>query len=156
MLALSFSYILIAILLLNLGLYSNWSLRVKILIILITSAFYFISYWGFKQLSGWPTTESLPERFKILTTHNKENSKDHKGIYLWVQDLDVPDALPRAYKIPYDPETHKLANKVSKKRQEGKIVTARKQEGSQPGEDAKPSAAFKLITPPRPRLPEKN
>lgn len=155
MIILILSYIVLAALLLNLGLRSPWSKSIKLAAIVITTGFYFITYHALNDLAGWPSNDGLPERFKILSIYTNEQSENHKGIYLWVQDLNTSDALPRAYQLPYDNETHKIANKVAQKRQQGEIVTARKAGGQEAGAGV-PSAAFRLIKPPTPILPEKN
>ena len=114
------AYILIGLLLLSINLYSNWSWRVKATSIIITSAFYIITYFSFPPLLGWPTTEKLPLQFRLISAHveqpNKETGK--KGfIYLWIAEIENMSSTyaPRAYELDYSNELHeKIINVKSK------------------------------------------
>jgi len=154
MMLLIFSYVAIAALLLNLGLRSSWPNTVKIAAIVITTAFYFITYNSLKDLSGWPSDQALPNKFEIIGTFTEEKNDATKGIYVWVKDLSQENPIPRAYKLPYTKATHKVADKTSKKRQDGETVTAKKQGSGAPGEGT-PTSAFRLTPPPKRILPEK-
>ncbi len=118
------AYVTVALLLLGLMLYSRWSWRVKAAAIILTSAFYVVSYFSFPPLMGWPSDDPLPERFRVLSAYVVEPNK-HLGtegeIYLWVTDMeDDPNlAEPRAYRLPYDNERHKKIIKVIKKLRKG-------------------------------------
>ncbi len=118
------AYVIIALLLLSLTLYSRWSWRVKATAILITSAFYVVSYFSFPPLMGWPSASRLPERFRVLSVYVVEPNK-HLGtegdIYLWVTNMeDDPNlAKPRAYRIAYTNKLHEQLIKVTKKLRKG-------------------------------------
>ena len=49
------AYVLVALLLLSINLYSNWSWRVKATTIVVVSGFYLVSYFSFSPILGWPT-----------------------------------------------------------------------------------------------------
>ncbi len=118
------AYILIAILLLSVLLYSRLHWATKAGLIIITSAFYLVLYYSFPPLLGWPTKAELPDRFRVNATYVREPNKQlgtDGAIYLWITDLRVPpnDALPRAYELPYQEALHKQLVEVGKKLRKG-------------------------------------
>ena len=114
------AYILIGLLLLSINLYSKWSWKVKATSIIITSAFYIITYFSFPPLIGWPTTEKLPPQFRLISAHVEQPSKEtgKKGfIYLWISEIENMSSTyaPRAYELEYSNELHeKIINVKSK------------------------------------------
>lgn len=114
------TYILLALLLLSINLYSKWSWSVKAIATVVTSAFYVISYYSFPPLLGWPTTAYPPEQFRLIAAHvsqpNKELGKDG-SIYLWLTEIenmtDTPE--PRAYELEYSNELHEKIISVKSK-----------------------------------------
>lgn len=114
------AYVLIALLLLSINLYSNWSWKVKAATIVITTIFFIITYMSFPPLLGWPTTQQPPERFKLLAAHVEQPDKasDEEGaIYLWINQIDDLTAYgaPRAYKMPYSDLMHEAVIKANAK-----------------------------------------
>ena len=101
------SYILIAIFLLYLNLYSNWAWQYKVGGIIVTSFFYLVLYFSFPPVLGSPTGENPPPDFRIIGTHvQKPGEPDGKDgmIYLWLARVDASLEIiepPRAYKLPY-------------------------------------------------------
>jgi hypothetical protein len=118
------AYVLIAILLLSINLYSNWSWNVKAGTIVITSAFYIITYLSFPPLLGWPTNDNPPERFRLIAAHVEQPDKitgDEGAIYLWltqIEDLSW-SAPPRAYELPYTNALHELVINTKSKLDKG-------------------------------------
>ncbi len=114
------AYILIGLLLLSINLYSNWSWKVKAATIIITSAFYVITYFSFPPLLGWPTTEYLPSQFRLISAHvvqpNKETGEDG-SIYLWLSEIEnmASSSEPRAYELEYSNELHEKIINVKAK-----------------------------------------
>lgn len=114
------AYILLALLLLSINLYSKWSWPVKAMTIIITSVFYVISYYSFPPLLGWPTSAYPPEQFRLIATHvsqpDKEQGKEG-SIYLWLTEIenmtDTPE--PRAYRFKYSNELHEKIISVKAK-----------------------------------------
>jgi hypothetical protein len=98
----------------------NWSW--KALAVVVTSAFYIVSFGGMRGLLGWATTDRLPASFKLLHArivepHSLEG--DPGAIYLWVEELDEdnrPSAIPRAFRVPYSEalaeKTHTAENEI--------------------------------------------
>lgn len=106
-------YGLLALLVLNLGIFSIWRWWVKAGVMLVTAVVFVGAYSVISGLIGWPSGGQLPARFSLLHTYVEEPDKtrDFAGnIYLWVQEIDanqVPIAAPRAYVMPYIVETMK-------------------------------------------------
>src|SRR5215813_5852257 len=105
--ALSVSYALIAALLLVILVYARLPWPAKAIAVVVTSAFYVVSFVGARGLLGWASVDRLPPSFKLLQArivdpHTVEG--DPGSIYLWVEELDSdnrPSGVPRAYRLPY-------------------------------------------------------
>lgn len=100
------AYILIAVLLLSLNLYSRWSWQVKAGAIIVTTFFYIVTYISFSPLLGWPTQESPPGNFRLIAAHVQQPNKvtgDEGAIYLWLAHIEnlATGSAPRAYEFPY-------------------------------------------------------
>jgi hypothetical protein len=104
---LSVSYALIGALLLLVLVYARLPWTVKAAAVVVTSAFYVVSFAGSRSLLGWASVDRLPARFKLLQArivdpHTVEGEPG--AVYLWVETLDDdnrPSGVPRAYRIPY-------------------------------------------------------
>ncbi len=114
------AFILVGLLLLSLNLYSKWPWPVKAFTIVLTSAFYIITYFSFPPLLGWPTTENPPEQFRLISAHvaqpNKETGDDG-AVYLWLTEIENMSTTgePRAYQVPYSNELHERIINVNAK-----------------------------------------
>lgn len=114
------AYILLALLLLSINLYSKWSWPVKAASIIITSAFYIVSYYSFPPLLGWPTSQNPPAQFRLIAAHVSQPNKEmgiEGSVYLWLTEIknmtDSPE--PRAYELQYSNELHeKIVNVKAK------------------------------------------
>jgi hypothetical protein len=105
------SYILLAVLLLSINLYSKWSWQIKATATIVTSAFYVLSYFSFPPLLGWATTEPLPTHFRLLSSDVRQPDKitgDEGAIFLWAKKIENVASYnpPRSYKIPYSKSLH--------------------------------------------------
>ena len=114
------AYIILAVLLLSINLYSNWPWYVKIGTVVITSIFYIITYISMPPILGWPTEQDPPERFRLISAYVEQPNKltgDEGGIYLWLSEIDdlseTPE--PRAYKFPYSDPFHEEILKAQSK-----------------------------------------
>ncbi len=107
------AYVALAVLLLSLHLYSNWSWWVKIAATLVLAGFYFVTYASFPQLLGWPTPYERPERLYLIGIDVAE--PDY--VYLWARDLDqgLGPTTPRAYALPYSRVLHREADEAGRK-----------------------------------------
>ena len=161
------SYVLLALLLLSLNLYSNWSWPVKAATIVITSIFYVIAYFSIPPLLGWPTEAELPDKFKLNAVYVEQPDKitDKDGaIYLWATRIDNLEASgePRSYRLPYSDPLYEQVNEARTKMKKG---IEQMGEVRKPGEDAvkldKPTRTTQISIPikfydlPDPLFPEK-
>lgn len=172
------AYVLLAALLLSLNLWARLGWWIKALAIVLTTAFFFVSFVSVKHLLGWPTEDLLPDRFELVyavINEPDEATRTPGAIYIWamalpgegpVDEADVytpgvidtrlkPGQVPRAYALPYDRETHKKVHEAWIKtidgvRQVG--VTTRKPK--KPGEHA-PQSQYAFYDRPDPILPPK-
>ena len=105
---LSIAYALLGVLLLVICIFARIPWPVKAAAIVLTSAFYVVSFFATRGLLGWSSTDPLPPKFKLLAArivepHSLEG--DPGAIHLWVEALDddnFPSGVPRAYRLPYD------------------------------------------------------
>ena len=122
-LLLSVSYALIGALLLLVLVYARLPWSAKAFAVIVTSAFYIVSFIGARGLLGWASEDRLPARFKLLHArivdpHTVEG--DPGSVYLWVEVLDDdnrPSGVPRAYRLPYSDalaeKTHAAENQIA-------------------------------------------
>ncbi|HEY7843785.1 MAG TPA: hypothetical protein VID30_08910 [Bradyrhizobium sp.] len=120
---LSVSYALIGALLLLVLVYARLPWTAKAFAVIVTSAFYIVSFVGARGLLGWASEDKLPARFKLLHArivdpHTVEG--DPGSVYLWVEALDDdnrPSGVPRAYRLPYSDaladKTHTAENQIA-------------------------------------------
>ena len=129
-LAISAAYVVIGVLLLTLGLGSRYAWPVKAAAIVVTSVFFVEAFFATKSLLGWPRTGALPARFQLLWVRVVEPDVkvgDPGAIYLWIEAVDennVPDGVPRSYRLAY---SRPLADRAVKARDE--IVSGKPQQG---------------------------
>jgi hypothetical protein len=105
---LSIAYALLGVLLLIICVFARVPWPVKAAAVVVTSAFYVVSFFATRGLLGWSSTDPLPSKFKLLGArivepHSLEG--DPGAIHLWVEALDddnFPSGAPRAYRLPYD------------------------------------------------------
>lgn len=113
---LSIAYALIGALLLLVLVYARLPWPAKAVAVVVTSAFYVLSFTGVQGLLGWASIDRLPPSFKLLQArivepHSLEG--DPGAIYLWVEELDDgnrPSGVPRAYRLPYGDKLAKDAD----------------------------------------------
>src|SRR5215467_9504098 len=129
-LAISAAYVVIAVLLLSLGLASRFAWWVKAAAIVVTSVFFVEVFFATKGLLGWPRAGQLPPRFQLLWVRVVEPDRlaaNPGAIYLWIEEVDdnnVPDGVPRSYRLPY---SRPLADRSAKARDE--IMAGKPQQG---------------------------
>ena len=132
---LAFSYALLAALLLNIWIATKWSTAFKVSLVLITTLLYIGTYIGLREIQGWPTTDPLPDSFRLLWARIDEPDKQsgkEGTIYLWVQKLDVADRLtgePRAYSLPYRLDLAEDVQSAMNKTEEGVLLNGRMTRG---------------------------
>lgn len=118
------AYVLVALLLLSINLYSNWSWKVKAGSILVTTLLYVVTYLSFPPLLGWPTGEQPPLRFRLVAADVVQPDKvtGARGmVYLWLKDMDDLSgrSRPRSYQLPYSAGLHEMVLKAKSKMEKG-------------------------------------
>lgn len=109
------AYVLLAVLLLSLNIVSRWRFWVKAGAILVTTLAFFGTYFAITGLLGWPSAQSLPARFSLLSTRIIEPDKATGApgrLFMWVEEIDEdnqPSADPRNHEVAY---TTELAEKL--------------------------------------------
>ena len=130
-LAISAAYVVLGVLLLAIGLGSRFSWWVKAAAVVVTSVFFVEAFFATKSLLGWPRDGALPARFQLLWARVVEpdrKSSNPGAIYLWIEEVDennVPDGVPRSFRLPY---SRPLADRSAKARDE--IISGKPQQGS--------------------------
>ena len=130
LLAISAAYVVVCLLLLTLGLSSRFAWWVKATVIVVTSLFFVEVFFATKGLLGWPRAGQLPARFQLLWVRVVEpdlKNANPGAIYLWIEEVDennVPDGVPRSYRLPY---SRPLADRTAKARDE--IMNGKPQQG---------------------------
>ena len=170
------SYLLIASLLLLFCFFTPFTRKVKLTGILIVSTFYFASWNSYINILGWPSTEDLPDKFRISWVIIQEPGKEDRKageLYLWVRTLNevnTPYGVPRSYKLNWNEENHRVAQSALHKLKEGEQLNGTKTDGvlnkeyegnkanqyrSEEGmpEEGRPS--FEFVEVPPPDLPAK-
>jgi hypothetical protein len=140
-LAVSAAYVVMGVLLLAVGLTSRFAWWVKAVAIVIASGFFIEVFFATKGLLGWPGAGQLPPKFQLLWVRVVEPDRlagDKGAIYLWIEEVDdnnVPDGVPRAFRLPY---SRPLADRSALARDE--IMRGKPQQGTVEqlqGEEAK-------------------
>ena len=99
-------YVVLATALAGLNLYSSLSWRSKAFLIILTSTSYFIVYFSYAPLLGWPSNGVLPARFNLVAAYGQppDAGTGRKGhIFFWVTDKSSADIVPRAYAVDFEP-----------------------------------------------------
>lgn len=150
------SYTLLAVLLLVMILYTRFHWGIKAGVVVLVSMFYSLSYVSLVNLLGWPTSEHLPDHFRLVAAEIYEPDKAQGTpgeIYLWVTSLDenAGRTTPRAFKIPYSPTLHSKLDEATKglkngTAQMGEIVGSDKETASGPPMVAADTSRTSAIT----------
>jgi len=104
---------------------SNLHYFVKATIIVLAVVFYTLSYYGWKEAQGWPSTTELPDKFffhhGLIQEPNKE-AQDEGKITLWVSEVynnQLADT-PRAFELPYSRQLHAQVEQAMIKTKDGR------------------------------------
>jgi hypothetical protein len=122
------SYAVVAALLVALCVNLPGRRSLKIALITLVSVFYGLTWIGHQNTLGWPTSEQMPDQFRVLWITIDEPTKvtqDMGGIYFWVRELDeagIPQGVPRAYHVPFTAQAAEEAQAALGKMEEGKVM----------------------------------
>ncbi|MGH6751745.1 MAG: hypothetical protein ACREDP_06210, partial [Bradyrhizobium sp.] len=120
-LGLAIAYAVLGALLLVIALRARVSWPLKLGAVLVTSAFYGVTFFRIEGLTGWSTPGPLPSQFQLLWARIVEPNpldRDPGAVHIWVEALDaanLPSGQPRAHRLPYSAA---LASKVTAARDE--------------------------------------
>lgn len=142
---------------------SRWGVWRKAALVAAVTGLYFITNAALEGVWGWPSRESLPERFVLLAMVAQEPAKGQDGaLHVWVNAIEngKPVARPRAYQLPYAKDLHALLGEAMKKTRQGvsQMGSAEPTAGSKGLSWLRPGADeqnVKIRDLPLPQLPEK-
>jgi len=171
------AYVVVAILLLSMNLWTRQAWWVKAAAIVGTGAFFFVAFYAMIGVLGWPAQRDLPERFELLSAMIMEPvpSDDFPGaIYLWANELTegnrarsvmfnpaavdttgTESTAPRAFEIPYTATNQRQVTEAQIRKLEGvRQIGVSNRRPMKPGEHA-PQTEFFFHERPDPMLPPK-
>jgi hypothetical protein len=149
---LSIAYALLGVVLLALLVFARIAWPIKAGAVVITSAFYIVTYFETRALLGWSSIDPLPARFKLLSARIVEPhslQSDPGAIHLWVEEIDAdnrPSGVPRAYRLPYNAKLAEKTEAAIKANAEGRPQGGRTADFGT-GEGGETQAAAREITP---------
>lgn len=173
------AYVAVAALLLSIVIWNRVRWQIRAASIVVTAAFFVVSFYSVKHMMGWPTDDPLPDRFEILYARIQEPDATLRvegAIYVWAMTLPgdgpidarnihrpgaldtrvQPDQAPRAYRIPYTRFAHEQVNDALIKIMDGvRQIGVTDRKPRKPGEYA-PQAKFSFYDRPDPILPPKD
>jgi len=103
------AHVVFATVLAGLNLYSSLSWRRKELLVLLTAVSYFVVYYSYAPLLGWPSNAALPVRFNLVAAYGQEPDAQtgrRGSIFFWVTDKSSMEITPRAYMVDFEPQLH--------------------------------------------------
>ncbi len=111
------AYVVLVTLLLVMLIYSPWHWILKSLMVVVVSAFFYVTYYSIPDFFGWPTADHRPGKLQIVAIYIDAPNK----IYLWGHDLDlgIVGKRPRAYEFKYTTTLNNTLNKASNKLKKG-------------------------------------
>ncbi len=117
-------YALLAFLLVCLLLATRWHWGVKATAVLLVSGFYALSHNTLQGIAGWPSDDTLPQRFVLLAAVFDEPSpgRNHPGaIFIWVNPMkdNKPLEMPRVHRLPYEKDLARILGDGIKKARDG-------------------------------------
>ena len=114
------AYVVVVVLLLAVVLYHSWHWLLKLGLIGVVSAFFYVTYLSIPDFFGWPTAHDRPEKIQLVAIYIDAPRK----IYLWGHDLSrgLERRRPRAYELPYSERLRNSLNKAENKLKKGFLM----------------------------------
>ena len=128
---LSLAYAATAGLLLNLNLATKYALWIKGLSIVVVTGLYVGSWAGYHGITGWATSEPMPDEFRVLWITMDEPDKvtgEPGAIFFWVRELDeagLPMGEPRAHTVAWSEDSAEAAEEALEQMEEGQLLNGR-------------------------------
>lgn len=172
-------YVLLAVLLLGVGLWTRVRWWIKTGTVILTIGFFFVTFDSVKNILGWPSDDAVPDRFELMWVVIDEPNQatgSEGAIYLWVMklpgdgpldemDVYTPGKIdtrwqtgqqPRAHKLPYSRALHRESEEAKLKVVEGsRQIGVSTRRPKKPGEYQEQSE-FSFFDRPDPILPPKD
>lgn len=162
------AYIFLLALLVLVLVYGRIPWLAKLVLILMASGLYGVSYQGWKQVQGWPSSADLPAKFLLHASVVEEPDQEQGTmgqIFIWASNLqgNKPAGEPRAYMIAYDREVHSSLQDALRNQRNGNVQIGVK-ERNKNAQNAAPvnvrqlgqvQEKLKFTELPDPALPEK-
>lgn len=126
-------YAFITALLALIIIHSKLSFLIKLPLVIITGLFMLVSYQGWKEAQGWPSSSELPDKFLLHASviEEPDSTEGTDGyIYIWTTDLKTqqPAAEPRAYVLDYDQDVHSALEDALRNMRKGDIQIGSKKD----------------------------
>lgn len=121
-LLLALAYVFLLFLLLLAIFRSELGPGLKLVLAALCLGFYLWHYHALQGFPGWPASDDLPARFELVSSFAVEpdlKNDREGGLYQWLRDLDVENALPRAYQLPYRKALHRKIDDTLRKQEAG-------------------------------------
>ena len=102
----------------------HWVLRLALVV--VVSASYWLAYQGWDRAQGWPSHNVVPEKFLLHGAVIEEPDKERGRagtIFLWLSELAThkPAEQPRAYVMPYTKRLHNAAQEALRMMRNGEL-----------------------------------
>ena len=136
------AYIVVALLLLSFNIGPRWAWWVKATGIIVTTAFFVVSYYAIIDLMGWPVKARMPAHFQLLWAKVNEPDKlinTPGSVFLWVEELDsnnIPMGTPRAFRLPYTVPLDEGVNEALGRISDGEQISGEARDAEQNNEAA--------------------
>lgn len=123
-LGLTAGFVFVVVLLLALNLRTDFHWSIKAGAIIVASLLYLITLMTLPGFYGWPTSEPLPKKFRLVSMEVQEprNEVDPGVIYLWIVSFEDASDEPRAYRLPYTRELHSRLTAAGKRMEFGQTL----------------------------------
>jgi hypothetical protein len=166
LLTLSLTYAAVLIVLVSLWLHSRHAAWLKLTLTVLVFALCLVTYQSFWRITGWPSSQALPERFLLLGVWVREpddKSDPTGGIDLWAVEIGDagPADHPRAFSLPYAKELHQRLQEAQRRTGQGRpqmgrqILEGGRRNNRGPMRLAPDQLTIEFYDLPDPALPEK-
>ncbi|MEO0423314.1 MAG: hypothetical protein AAF184_13305 [Pseudomonadota bacterium] len=128
---LALAYAVTLAILISIWVRGQQAMWMKVAVSALLFVFCVASYHGWRQVSGWPAPQVLPEQFLLLSSWVREpdeKTNTQGGIDLWVVTVtdDGPAVHPRAYELPYNTELHQSIEAAERRMGQGRLQMGRR------------------------------
>ncbi|MGB0712820.1 MAG: hypothetical protein ACPGUC_04600 [Gammaproteobacteria bacterium] len=130
--------------------------RLKAAAVALALALSITHYQALKGVWGWPVDERPPDGAEMVGTLAREPNRrtgSEGAVYLWA--IPPGHVEPRAYRLPYEPETHGTVARAEERASEGHRQVIRRVETSPDTDSGTLTGGIRVEDAPPPALPPK-